>query len=132
LLVMGGDAGGGVRWSPVGTVFEYELARNAWRGRAQMPTPRGALAVAALGGRVHALGGTADRVSNAHEVYDVAADRWTPANAMPTPRDHLAAVGLDGRVWALGGRESVLGTQYANVEIYDPPTDSWPTGPPPP
>jgi len=130
LFVIGGYTGGRVRWSAVGTVFEYEPARNAWRGRAQMPTPRGALAVAALGGRVHALGGTTDRVSNAHEVYDIAADRWTPANAMPTARDHLAAVGLDGRVWALGGRESFLGTQYANVEIYDPTTDSWRTGTP--
>jgi N-acetylneuraminic acid mutarotase len=49
---------------------------------------------------------------------------------MPTPRDHLAAVGFEGRVWALGGRESFLGTQYANVEIYDPTTDSWRTGTP--
>jgi len=130
LIVVGGYTGGRVRWSAVGTVFEYEPTRNAWRGRAQMPTPRGALAVAALAGRVYALGGSAERVSNAHEVYDVAADRWAPANAMPTARDHLAAVGFEGRVWALGGRESFLGTQYANVEIYDPATDSWRTGTP--
>ncbi|HEY3190530.1 MAG TPA: kelch repeat-containing protein, partial [Solirubrobacteraceae bacterium] len=130
LFVVGGYTGGRVRWSAVGTVFEYEPARNAWRGRAQMPTPRGALAVAALAGRVYALGGSAERVSNAHEVYDVASDRWAPANAMPTARDHLAAVGFEGRVWTLGGRESFLGTQYANVEIYDPTTDSWRTGTP--
>ena len=130
LFVIGGFTGGRVRWSALGTVFEYEPARNAWRGRAQMPTPRGALAVAAVGGRLYALGGSADRVTNAHEVYEVASDRWTPANSMPTARDHLAAVGFEGRVWALGGRESFLGTQYANVEIYDPTTDSWRTGAP--
>ncbi len=130
LFVIGGFTGGRVRWSALGTVFEYEPARNTWRGRAQMPTPRGALAVAALGGRLHALGGSSDRVTNAHEVYEVASDRWTPANSMPTARDHLAAVGFEGRVWALGGRESFLGTQYANVEIYDPTTDSWRTGTP--
>jgi N-acetylneuraminic acid mutarotase len=130
LFVVGGFTGGRLRWTPLGTVFEYEPARNVWRGRAQMPTPRGALGLAALGGRLHALGGSTDRVTNAHEVYDVAADRWTPANSMPTPRDHLAAVGFEGRVWALGGRESFLGTQYANVEIYDPTTDSWRTGTP--
>jgi N-acetylneuraminic acid mutarotase len=130
LFVIGGFTGGRVRWSALGTVFEYEPARNAWRGRAQMPTPRGALAVAAVGGRLYALGGSTDRVTNAHEVYEVASDRWTPANSMPTARDHLAAVGFEGRVWALGGRESFLGTQYANVEIYDPTTDSWRTGTP--
>ena len=130
LFVIGGFTGGRLRWSALGTVFEYEPARNAWRGRAQMPTPRGALAVAAVGGRLYALGGSTDRVTNAHEVYEVASDRWTAANSMPTARDHLAAVGFEGRVWALGGRESFLGTQYANVEIYDPTTDSWRTGTP--
>lgn len=130
LFVVGGYTGGRVRWTPLGTVFEYDPALNSWRGRAAMPTPRGGLAVAAVGGRLYALGGAADGVTNAHEVYDVAADRWTPANGMPTARDHLAAVGFEGRVWAIGGRESFLGTQYANVEIYDPSTDSWRTGAP--
>jgi N-acetylneuraminic acid mutarotase len=130
LFVVGGYTGGRVRWTPLGTMFEYEPAQNSWRGRAQMPTPRGGLAVAVVDGRLYALGGAADRVTNAHEVYDVAADRWSPANGMPTARDHLAAVGFEGRVWALGGRESFLGTQYANVEIYDPATDSWRTGTP--
>jgi hypothetical protein len=49
---------------------------------------------------------------------------------MPTARDHLAAVAFQGRVWALGGRASFVGAQYANVEIYDPATDSWRTGVP--
>ena len=49
---------------------------------------------------------------------------------MPTARDHLGAVAFQGRVWALGGRRSFFGEQYANVEIYDPATDSWRTGPP--
>lgn len=130
LFVVGGYTGGRVRWTPLGTTFEYDPARNTWRGRAQMPTPRGGLGVAAVGGRLFALGGSADRVTGANEVYDVAADRWMAANAMPTARDHLAVVGSEGRVWALGGRESFMGTQYANVEIYDPATDSWRTAPP--
>ena len=130
LFVVGGYTGGRVRWNALGTVFEYAAATNTWRGRAQMPTPRGGLALAALGGRLHALGGGAGRATNAHEVYDPATDRWSAADAMPTPRDHLAAVGAAGRVWALGGRESFFGTQYANVEIYDPATDSWRTGTP--
>jgi N-acetylneuraminic acid mutarotase len=130
LFVVGGYTGGRVRWTAMGTVFEYDAAQNRWRGRAQMPTARGALGLAAVGSRLYALGGSAERVTNINEIYDVAADRWTTGNAMPTARDHLAAVGFDGRVWALGGRESFLGTQYANVEIYDPATDSWRTGAP--
>jgi N-acetylneuraminic acid mutarotase len=130
LFVIGGFTGGRVRWTAVDTVYEFLPARERWEARAAMPTPRGALAVTVLGGRVHALGGSGEGVSNAHEVYDPVANRWTTANAMPTKRDHLAAVAFGNRVWALGGRTSFLGDQFANVEVYDPATDSWRTGTP--
>jgi N-acetylneuraminic acid mutarotase len=130
LFVFGGFTGGRVRWTASENVYEFIPSREAWEPRAPLPTPRGALAVAVLDGRVHALGGSGESVSNAHEVYDPATNRWTTANAMPTARDHLAAVAFQGRVWALGGRASLVGAQYANVEIYDPATDSWRTGTP--
>ena len=76
----------------------------------------------ALGGRLHAVGGSADSASAAHEVYEPVADRWTDAPPMPTARDHLAAVAFQGKVWAIGGRTSFVGTQFAAVEIYDPAT----------
>ena len=130
LFVIGGYTGGRLSWAPLDSVWEWTDARAAWEKRTPMPTARGALAVAALGGRIHALGGSGGDALGAHEVYDVAANRWTAANAMPTARDHLAAVAFLDRVWAVGGRASFMGEQYANVEIYDPATDSWRTGPP--
>ena len=130
LYVIGGYTGGRLRWTASETVYQYDPARDSWATRAPMPTPRGGLAAAGVGDRIHALGGTSDRVTNAHEVYDAAANRWSSANPMPTPRDHLAAVAFQGRVWVLGGRESFIGTQYANVEVYDPATDSWRVAPP--
>ena len=130
LFVVGGYGGGRVRWTALDSLYEFVAARNAWEARAPLPTPRGGLAATALDGRLHALGGSTERVSNAHEVYDPATNRWTRANAMPTARDHLAAVAFQGRVWALGGRTSFMGEQYGNVEIYDPATDSWRTAPP--
>ena len=130
LFVIGGYTGGSVRWTAVDTVYELVLAGERWEARAPMPTPRGGLAVAVLAGRVHALGGSGESVTGAHEVYDPAANRWVIANAMPTARDHLAAVAFQGRVWALGGRVSFWGDQFANVEVYDPGTDSWRTAPP--
>ena len=130
LFVAGGYTGGRVRWTPSATVYEYDAARNSWATRAPLRAPRGALALAALRGRLHAVGGSADGVRGAHEVYDPAADRWTEAPPLPTPRDHLAAVAFRGRLWAIGGRESFAGTQHTAVEIYDPATDTWAAGPP--
>jgi len=130
LYVVGGYTGGRVGWLRLASLHEYDPARDTWIARAAMPTPRGALAVAVVGDRLHALGGDADGVTGVHEVYDPRSDRWTSAATMPTARDHLAAVAVGGRVWALGGRTSFFGTQYANVEIYDPVTDSWRVGAP--
>ena len=130
LFVIGGYTGGRLRWAPLDSVWEWTDARSAWEKRTPMPTARGALAVAALGDRIHALGGSADAPLSAHEVYDVGANRWTVANPMPTARDHLAVVAFLDRIWALGGRASFMGQQYANVEVYDPASDSWRTGPP--
>jgi N-acetylneuraminic acid mutarotase len=130
LFVIGGYTGGRVRWTASDAVYEFAPTRETWEPRAALPTPRGGLAVAVLNDRIHALGGSGESVTNAHEVYDPGANRWRSANAMPTARDHLAAVAFQGRVWALGGRASFVGEQYANVEIYDPATDSWRTGSP--
>lgn len=127
LYVVGGYTGSRLGWTRVASLHEYDPARNVWVVRAPMPTARGALAVAVIGERLHALGGDSDGVTGAHEVYDPRTDRWAQAATMPTARDHLAAVAVGGRLWALGGRTSFFGTQYANVEIYDPATDSWRT-----
>lgn len=130
LFVVGGYSGGRVSWTPLRTVYEYDETRSSWATRAPLRQPRGGLAVVALGGRLHAVGGSADSASAAHEVYETVADRWTDAPPMPTARDHLAAVAFQGKVWAIGGRTSFVGTQFAAVEIYDPATSTWSTGTP--
>lgn len=130
LFVVGGYTGERLRWTAEPSVYEYDPAGDRWMARAPLPTPRGALAVVVVGGRLHALGGSGESVTGAHEVYDPATDRWRSANAVPIAREHLAAVGLRGRVWVIGGRARFVGPQYASVDIYDPATDSWQTGPP--
>lgn len=130
LFLVGGYSGGRVSWTPLRTVYEYDEARNSWATRAPLKYARGGLAAVALGSRVHAVGGSGDNATAAHEVYDPTPDRWTDAPPMPTARDHLAAVAFQGKLWALGGRTSFIGTQFTNVEIYDPATNSWSTGTP--
>jgi N-acetylneuraminic acid mutarotase len=130
LFVVGGYSGGRVSWTALRTVYEYDEARNSWSTRAALRQARGGLAVVALGGRLHAVGGSGDSASAAHEVYEPTPDRWTDAPPLPTARDHLAAVAFQGKLWAIGGRTSFVGTQFAAVEIYDPATNGWSTGTP--
>ena len=114
-------------WNPVSSVYEYDPGADRWTVRKPMPTPRGALAVAVLDGKLHALGGyTRDGNTGAHEVYDPATDTWTTRASLPVPRDHHAAAALSGRLYAIGGR---LNRQYSQnlsvTEEYDPATDRW-------
>ena len=128
LFVIGGYTGGRVGWTPLDTVYEYDEARGAWVTRAPMPTARGGLAVAALGGRIHAVGGAADAPtaptrSTTRRRTGGPRSRCRP-RAITSPRSPSRAA--CGR--SADARRSSA-TQYANVEIYDPPTDSWSTGP---
>ena len=130
LFVVGGYADSVPPWRAQRTVFEYDPARNSWTTRAPLNIPRGALAAAVLGGRIHAVGGADGDATAAHEAYDPGADRWTRLAPLPIARDHLAAVAFRDRLWAIGGRSSFAGTQYANVDLYDPAADHWAPGVP--
>ena len=70
-----------------------------------MPTPRGALSVTELDGKLYAIGGY-DREANiaAVEVYDPEQNTWAERAPLPTPRDHLATATVSGKVYVLGGR----------------------------
>ncbi|WP_062487952.1 Kelch repeat-containing protein [Candidatus Nitrospira inopinata] len=128
LYVIGGYARSGINiWSPVATVYAYDPTTDRWAERAPMPTARGALAVAELGGKLYAIGGF-DRKANvaAVEVYDPTLDRWTARAPLPTPRDHLATATVDGKIYAIGGRvNGDYGRNLAVVEMYDPLADRW-------
>ncbi len=92
-----------------------------------MPTPRGALAVAVLDGKLHAVGGyTRDSNTGAHEVYDPETDSWSSAAPLQVPRDHHATAVAGGRLYAIGGR---LNRQYSQNlavnEMYDPSNNQW-------
>jgi len=43
-------------WSPVTSLYEYDPVADRWMARKSMPTPRGALAVAALDGKLYSGG----------------------------------------------------------------------------
>ena len=75
VLVFGGFRGT-ISWTPLANVFEYDPATDRWRERAPMPTARGGLAAAVVGGEVHVVGGEAGARLATHEVYDPRADRW--------------------------------------------------------
>jgi N-acetylneuraminic acid mutarotase len=145
LYVIGGFRGN--TFTPIGAVRIYDRAAGTWRDGAPMPTPRGALAVAVVEGKIHAIGGNAadgsqlppnehgaaqeDNSVATHEVYDPAADSWTRLAPMPTSRNHLGAAVIAGRIHVVGGRTSTT-MELTTHEVYDPASGVWTAGPPVP
>jgi hypothetical protein len=93
-----------------------------------MPTPRSALGVAAVDGKIYAIGGKTHGggiAVAANEMYDPVSDTWTAKAPMPTRRASFGIAVYENKIYCIGGSTS-SGVTGIN-EVYDPATDTWET-----
>ena len=132
-------------WRPMGLVYEYDPATNAWTKKKPMPRPSHHTAIAELNGKIYLFGGFVlpesgppawVPIADAWE-YDPAADAWRALAPMPTKRGAASVAAANGKLYVIGGaaafprdpNQSIhparphrsLGT----VEEYDPATNAW-------
>ena len=123
-----------VHMGALDVAFEYDPGRDTWRTLAPMKSPRGSVGLAALNGKLYAIGGRGvDTVTVAtHEVYDPATNKWSELEPLPKARDHLAVVAVDGRIHAIGGRFNATVDNTGMHDVYDPAANSWKSAAPMP
>lgn len=121
LFVFGGYLGR----SPTATVWQYRPDDDAWTVVAPMPLPVAAAVAVTVGEFVYVIGGIPEGDTVLR--YNPAGDEWERLGPMPTPREHLAAAELEGLIYVLGGRW--MSTDLTVVEIFDPQTGTWSSGP---
>jgi hypothetical protein len=97
-----------------------------------MPTARASLGVAAVNGKIYAIGGeNFSAYFSTNEEYDPATDTWTTKKPMPTSRSGLAVAVYQNKIYAFGGmagRPSEVSDPFLGAtEVYDPETDMWET-----
>jgi len=117
---------------------------DSWATKVPMQQARSGLGVAAVNGKIYAIGGvisggfvpsspgsavyagkTPVDVTGSNEEYDPETDTWTYKAAMPTPRAVFAIAVYQNKIYCLGGKTS---NSYTGVnEVYDPATDTWET-----
>jgi DNA-binding CsgD family transcriptional regulator/N-acetylneuraminic acid mutarotase len=100
-------------------------SESPWQERAQMPTRRAHLALAAAGDHLLAIGGqTPDGLAAAVEAYDPENDIWIPMTEKPTPLAYVGAATVGTDVYVPGGCDA--GNRPTRlVEVYDVEADAW-------
>jgi len=127
----------------------YDPATNVWQERAPLPYGLTHVGVAALDGKLYAIGGFTSPVHmDAHDltfIYDPKNDKWSALPKISSIRGSVAVVAVGSKIHIFGGRNSLkvikisapgtpdLFAGYGTVtthEIYDPATGQWSQGVP--
>jgi len=109
------------------TAEVYDPQTDGWQPLAKMTTSRSAFGLAAVDGKIYAIGGWCAEQSvmrDSVEAYDPQLGSWALVASMSVKRIFHASVVLDGKIYAMGGitdGRAVLDT----VEMYNPQADSW-------
>jgi N-acetylneuraminic acid mutarotase len=118
-----------------GTLEVFDTETNKWSTLAPMPTPRNHHSMAAVDGKLYAIGGRVGSCfSNGwssniwmNEEYDIATNTWLTRAPMPTARSGTAIAVTNGRIHVLGGEGWIedFGGVFRAHEVYDPKSNSW-------
>jgi len=131
-----------VATAPVGV--SADAVEDSWVSRAPMQEARSGLGVAAVNGKIYAIGGSNSSgfmpsipgsavlgnrdiggYVGTNEEYDPATDTWALKTSMPTSRIVFATAVYQNKIYCIGGK---TGSGYTKVnEVYDPATDTWET-----
>src|SRR5699024_8836092 len=107
----------------------------AWQAIAPYPMELGDVAVArdSATGKLYAMGGFGnDGVVAAAYVYDPEASNWSPIADAPLARDAPVSAFVNGKYYVFNGWDSNDAGPVAELDIYDPGTNSWSQGAPNP
>ncbi len=118
----------------------FDPKTGTWEALPDAPRPRDHFHAVVLDGKIYAAGGrrsSADQKQPLQltiaemDIYDIAAARWTTAKApIPTQRAGVSVVTLGKRIVVMGGESGAQVPAHAEVEAYDPATDTWSKLPP--
>jgi N-acetylneuraminic acid mutarotase len=114
------------------SVVPVQAAVDSWMTKADLPTARQFVSVAAANGKVYAIGGGlltnySDSVDEV-DAYDPDTNTWSKVAHLLHPRYAPATVTVNNKIYVISGRPG--GDQTVNdksVEVYDPTTNAWST-----
>jgi len=125
IYVIGGVIEGTVSSNVTDSMQVYDPQTKTWAAGPPMASGRLAPGVAALGGKIYAVGGynaTAGGAVSVVEAFDPQTNSWAAVAPMSTERYYFSLTPFRGRLYAAGGSGSAA---QCAVEVYDPQQNRW-------
>ena len=129
----------GYKGHTIAEVWNYDIEKDRYTAAPLLPQTRAGGGLALLGRRLHYFGGLMeDRDTDSADHWVLDLDEWAKGSAqwrnaapMPEPRNQFGTVTFGGKIYAMGGQfhHDSMQLDQARVDIYDPKTDSWSSGP---
>ena len=124
---------GGYNGSVQSSVEIFDAVSGSWSTGTELPTATSHASAIYFDERIYFIGGKINddgfrETSTVYE-YNFESDLWSVKSSMPTPRHGHELLIFDNKIWVLGGYRGDLDSHLNVVEIYDPSTDSWSSGP---
>ena len=102
--------------------YKLDIKKNQWIKLADVPDPAINLAIAAVNGKIYAIGG--DLFKNTNREYDPQTNSWKFLEPMPTGRQHISSGAFGNNIYICGGLTSWKNISKKN-EVYDVLSNSW-------
>ena len=112
------------------SVEVFDPAVGAWAAGPSLGTARYNHGLAALEGKMYAVGGidSGEVDLTSVEIFDPSAGSWVAGPPLATARYGLGLAVLDGKLYAMGGRNDDDGI-LSGVEVFNPAVGRWVAGP---
>jgi N-acetylneuraminic acid mutarotase len=113
------------------TLFVYNPGSNRWVRKADMPEAGGCGAQGVIAGMLYVYSACS---GNRFFRYDPATNTWITLLPPPTSHDFGGSGVIGGKLYLVGGQHVENGwyVPHAQLDIYDPATDTWTSGTPMP
>lgn len=108
--------------------------RGRWQKLPDLDQPRSHTPTVVIDDKVYIFGGGGPQFKSLDTscVFDPKTQKWDFLNPMPTKRSGTVGCVVDGKAYILGGGFKQANGEFkflTTVEIYDPKTDTWASGP---
>ena len=92
--------------------YKYSTTNDTWESIANMPTVRGDIGAAEVGGKIYCLGGYTGNWSNKNEAYNIATNTWEVKANLPVAISGCHAVALNDKIYVFGGTSGVTVSHF--------------------